>query len=497
MPHGRIALPGQVPGDELAAGLAAIRTELSLPGDFSVEAREEAEQASERGHPDAASWIAAGPERVDLERLPFVTLDPLGSRDLDQAFLIERDGPGHTLRYAIADVAAHVRPGGAIESESLERGETVYLPGNRIPLHPEALSEGAASLLPGERRLAVVWTLSIDAEGEIARTDVGRATVRSTEQLSYDAAGAALGGGGAHPQLELLAELGPRLIAAARRRGAIELPEPAQELIVDAAGGWRLAWAPREPVEDWNAQLSLATGRAAAALMLRGGVGLLRTLPPAPAGAEDAIRLAARALGIEWPADGALNERLATLDPSDAAHLALLDRARSLLRGAGYLPLPGAEGRPPTADEAVHAAVAAPYAHVTAPLRRLGDRFATEAALAVAAGVAVPDWVLTALPALPDRLKASARRAGGADRAVVDLAEALALSGRVGEVFDAAVVEVAGKTAEIRIEEPPIRGRADGAGLEAGRRAAVVLTVADPVARTVRFAAAPDGLITP
>lgn len=484
----RIAAPGgAVAAGALASGVAQIREELDLPADFPPEALAEAEGTVD------PTWCAPG-ARVDRTDLAFITLDPLGSRDLDQALHLSADaGGGWTVHYAIADVGAHVEPNGAIDRESRRRGETVYLPGGRVPLHPPALSEGAASLLPGVDRLAVLWTLRVDAAGELVATDVERATVRSRAQLDYAGAQAALDGGTAHAQIALLAELGPLLAAAARRRGAIELPEPAQELVeVGDAGGaepaWELAWLPREPLEDWNAQLSLLAGRAAAALMLEGGWGLLRTLPPPPPGAEAQLRVAAAALGVDWPADLPLADRIAALDASDPADLALIDRSRTLLRGAGYLPLIG--GERPTAEAAVHSAVAAPYAHVTAPLRRLGDRFATEAVLATLAGAEVPGWVAEALPLLPDLLTASGRRSGSATRCVVDLAEAIALAPRIGERFEACVVETASAGAEVRIVDPPVRGRATGDGLVAGTRAVVELTEADATARRIRFAAA-------
>lgn len=483
----RIAAPaGAVAADALASGVARIREELELPARFPPDVLAEAEA------PVDSTWLAPG-ARVDRTDLPFVTLDPLGSRDLDQALHLTADAGGQwTVRYAIADVAAHVRPGGAIDRESRVRGETVYLPGGRVPLHPPALSEDAASLLPGVERLAVLWTLQVDANGELVGTAVERATVRSTAQLDYVSAQAALDAGTPHPQMALLAQLGPLLESAARRRGAIELPEPAQELVEpdggEAGGAWQLAWLPRQPLEDWNAQLSLLTGRAAAALMLDGGWGLLRTLPPAPPGAEEQLRLAAAALRVDWLADVPLADRIAALDASNPADLALIDRSRALLRGAGYLSLTGAER--PAADDAVHSAVAAPYAHVTAPLRRLGDRFATEAVLATVAGVDVPAWVAEALPLLPDLLTASGRRSGSATRSVVDLAEAIVLAPRIGERFEACVVETAPAGAEVRIVDPPIRGRATGAGLVAGTRATVELTEADTTARRVRFVAA-------
>ncbi|MEH3054039.1 MAG: RNB domain-containing ribonuclease, partial [Patulibacter minatonensis] len=268
----RILSPsGAEHADALRAGFAALTAELELPAEFEPEVLGEIAAASAEGAPAAlAAGLIGAAEREDARALPLVTLDPAGSRDLDQAFAIEPgSAPGTTvLHYAIADVAAHVVPGGAVEAESLRRGETVYLPGRRVPLHPPQLSEDVASLLPGEERLAVLWTLTVDSQGELTGVpQVRRALVRSTAQLDYASAQAALVAGRPHPQIAALAELGPALQAAAVRRGAIELPEPEQELVETAGGGWALAWAPRAPLEGWNAQLSLSTGRAAAGLM--------------------------------------------------------------------------------------------------------------------------------------------------------------------------------------------------------------------------------------
>ena len=99
-------------------------------------------------------------------------------------------------------------------------------------------------------------------------------------------------------------------------------------------------------------------------------------------------------------------------------------------------------GRTPCSDvmqTSIDSAIAAEYAHVTAPLRRLGDRYAGEVCLAICAGTPVPDWVREALPALPKELQDSARRAGSYERAVLDLIEAAVLADRVGEEFDGVV----------------------------------------------------------
>ena len=170
---------------------------------------------------EAASAAATGDrERVDL---PFVTIDPPGSRDLDQALHIERRGAGHRVSYAIADVGAFVAPGGALDREAHARGVTVYAPDHKTPLHPPVLSEGAASLLPGDWRPAVLWTLDLDADGTLASTDVRRAEVRSVAQHTYE---------DVPPEVAApLAEVGEKRLRIERERGGVRLNVPEQEVV--------------------------------------------------------------------------------------------------------------------------------------------------------------------------------------------------------------------------------------------------------------------------
>ena len=115
---------------------------------------------------------AARSARLDARDLDLVTVDPPGTRDLDQAFHAERTGTGYRVHYAIADVAAFVAPGGALDREAFARGVTLYLPDGRAPLYPDDLGEGVASLLPGVDRPALLWTFDLDARGERLRDPV-------------------------------------------------------------------------------------------------------------------------------------------------------------------------------------------------------------------------------------------------------------------------------------------------------------------------------------
>ncbi|KAB2348969.1 RNB domain-containing ribonuclease [Actinomadura rudentiformis] len=473
MPQRPIRLRSEEADSEVRAGLDRIRQELAVPGAFPAAVMAEAVQA-------ARQVPSPVPETSDL---PFFTLDPPGSMDLDQAMHLERRGSGYRVHYAIADVASFVQPGGAIDAESHARGVTLYLPDVKAPLHPPQLSEAAASLLPGQQRPAVVWTIDLGGDGTITGVDVRRRLVTSRERLDYDSAQRAAT---ADPRLALLAEIGTLLLEAEAERGGVSLPVPEQE-VVRGDDGWELAFRGGLPSEAWNAQISLLTGRAAAGLMLDGGIGLLRTMPPPPAEAVSRLRRSATALGIGWPEDRSYGEVVRGLDPSDSRHAAFLHEAVGLMRGAGYTAFEGITPDDPAALG--HAAVAASYAHVTAPLRRLADRYAAEICLALTAGGDIPDWVRSALHGLPDIMRRSLQRSASVDRACVDLVEALLLRDHVGEVFDAVVVDVSGNGSGglVQLLSPAVLARCDGDGLPLGGPVKVRLTESGPVRRQVRF----------
>jgi len=239
-------------------------------------------------------------------------------------------------------------------------------------------------------------------------------------------------------------------------------------------------------VEAWNAEISLLTGRCAATLMLDGGVGLLRTLPPARPDDVARLRLLAPALGVDWPADVGPGAVIAGLDASLPGHAAFLEETVTLLRGAAYTPFDGA---PP--EQPVHSGVAAPYAHVTAPLRRLVDRFGTEVCLALASGAEPAPELRAALSELPGLMAASDRRTREVERAVVDATEAWLLHGREGQSFSAVVVDAEDgpgqRKGTVVLDEFAVRGRCTGEGLRPGTRVRVRLEDADITARTVRF----------
>jgi ribonuclease R len=124
--------------------------------------------------------------RRDLRELVTFTIDPATAKDFDDAISAERRGPGAWRIWVhIADVSAYVRPGSLVDKEAYRRATSVYVPGKVEPMLPEALSNGACSLRPGEDRNAV--TVEVDLRGtKIERTACYRSLIRSDARLDYD-----------------------------------------------------------------------------------------------------------------------------------------------------------------------------------------------------------------------------------------------------------------------------------------------------------------------
>ena len=361
--------------------------------------------------------------------------------------------------------------------------------------------------------------------------------MRSRARLTYAQVQAAIDGQGALPQEapddlpELLAEIGRLRLEREAARGGISMTTPEQVVEVteaaeateaaqatepasptedagdagdtdptESAGpaGYRLAYRVPVPAEQYNAQISLLTGMCAARIMVECGVGILRTLPPARPEDYARLRRVAAALGIDWPAAQPYPELVRDLDHAIPAHAAFMEQAMSLFRGSGYLAFGvGGVGVPADdeaadSEEAVHSAIAARYAHVTAPLRRLVDRYGEEVCIAACAQAPVPEWVLQALPDLPGVMEQTGKRARAIGRGALTALEALVLRGHEGEVFDGVITSERDGRGELVLAEPAVvteiragKKVSDG-GLPVGERVRVRLLSADP-ASGIRF----------
>lgn len=470
--------PRIVPSDtagELAAALAALRRSLDLPDAYPPDAQAEAERAAREAPVDPASTGLA-----DLRDIEFLTIDPAGSTDLDQALHLERTESGAILQYAIADVPAFVAPGGALDAETRRRGQTLYAPDGRIPLHPPVLSEDAASLLPGVDRRAYVWRFELDEGARPVMTTLTRGVVRSRAQWSYEDAQRAIDDGTAPASLLAMPWFGQQRTERERERGGASLNTPEARIVADG-DGYLIERSYGVPLEDWNAQVSLLTGMAAADIMLRGGVGFLRTMPPADPEDVADFRAQTVALGLPWRTEVPYGDYLRGLDRSPVA-LAVKEYAAGLFRGAGYVAF---DGELPA--ETMQAAIGAPYAHATAPLRRLVDRWSLVICEALANGRPAPDWARTSLDDLPKLMAHSAQTASQLDAGALDRVEAALLHGHEGEVFDGVVLAQRGDGARVQLTTPAVEAKVKGLDATPGTSVRLRLEAASITDGTLAF----------
>ena len=447
----------------LSQGLAEIREQFQLPAAFPPEVEAAADTAARQpmdGH-------------VDRTETAFVTLDPLSSTDLDQAFAIEQAGNDLILHYAIADVGAFVSPGDPVDGEAWRRGETIYLPDGKISLYPKALSEGAASLLPGADKPSILFHVRVAADGSASLDGAERALIRSRAKLGY----ATVRREDLPPGFN---EFARRVQAAEQARGGARVDPPQQQVIEREDGTFMLGFRPMSPIEQANAAMSLAANLAIAEALYRAGTGLFRTMLEPGQRAVKRLRQTAKALGVEWASNQSLKDREKTLDPNDRKQAAFMLAIRRAGRGAAYVPFVAGE-------KPWHSAMAATYAHGTAPLRRLADRYVTEAALAVANDRPVPDWVAQAFAGLPAVMNRAEARSAQIDSAVVELAEAVALQDRTGQLFEGRVTDIDDRGARIQLCKEAVVTRIPVDGLEFGQPVNLRLIEAQPSLRLSRF----------
>ncbi len=487
-----------------------IRDSLQLSRDFAPALLEESQQLAKRN-----------PSRANLENLqevPFVTIDPPTSLDLDQAYWAARLPSGYHVRYAIADVGFWVDRDSNLEQEAWRRGTTYYSPDLRTPLYPNAISEGAASLLPQQIRPAIVFDFELDAHAEVISVGITRALVMSRAKLSYPDVGRHLdaeriiaGSGHLSNQewslsLTLLEEIGRKRQQLEIERHGISLRIPAQQVQrwATALYGYRLAFEESTEVEDWNAQISLMTGISASQVMISYEVGLLRTLDPPREDRLRMLKLAAQALHVNWPKGMRYDEFVRSLNPHNPVHSVMLQQAARVNGGARYLMF---QGKVP--KHSSHAAIASTYAHVTAPLRRLADRYVLDLLVEISNGNQPSPQLLEALRNLPQVMNEAETRSRQLETAIVDFAEARLMQEHLGEKFSALVIGLREDSVIVQIADPPIRTKLplnvfgdekeaqllpDGTAMRLnehevslGENLSLTLVEADPVTRILNF----------
>jgi len=282
-PHGKVreVLGRSMQPKQLIELLIA---EHQLPETFPAPVMREASSLPDRVDP--AQW----PERTDLRKLPFVTIDGEDARDFDDAICVRPRGEGFEAWVAIADVAEYVPPGSALDHEALARGNSFYFPDRVIPMLPEALSNGLCSLNPRVPRLAMAVRLRFDANGICRSVRIHEAIIESQARLTYTQATAWLEHRDAQaveqPKLRDMLDHAHRLhLKLAKRRalrGALDLDVPEVRAVLHEGRLSGMVAGERNVAHHLIEELMLAANTAIAEWFERQQCPLLYRVHPAP-----------------------------------------------------------------------------------------------------------------------------------------------------------------------------------------------------------------------
>jgi ribonuclease R len=396
-PRGKAATVVRALGSPKRAAdvVEALLFELGVERGFSDRVQSEAEAA-------VADPPGGERRRRDLTALATFTVDPSTARDFDDAVSAEREGDGMRLWIHIADVAAHVRPGTALDAEAYSRATSTYVPGTVEPMLPRALSEGACSLSPGDERLAVTAEVVLSGSGAVRSTAFYRSRVRSDARLNYDQLDEIFAGRAQPPDVVAeplaLARDAAAKLAAARLIGTLDVEsfEPAFEF--DSDGNVVAAHSvPQTEAHKLIEHLMILTNERVADMLERQRVPTLYRVheQPDPRRIE---RLVEQLEALDVPAPP-IPERIA---PSQAGVLAqeasvvVAAEARRRGHGAqafGSLVLRSLMQASYSHRNIGHAGLGSPaYSHFTSPIRRYPDLIAHRALLGtIGEGEDVPD----------------------------------------------------------------------------------------------------------
>jgi VacB/RNase II family 3'-5' exoribonuclease len=411
--------------------------------------------------------VAPGPDVRDLRRLSWSSIDNDTSRDLDQIEVAERLPDGTTkVLVAIADVDVFVAKDSAIDQSAARQTTTVYTGVRNFPMLPDQLSTATTSLEEGADKLAVVVEFVVGANGQIASSTVYRAVVRNVAQLTYNAVGAWLEGRApgpskvaASPDLQSQLRLQDVAAQALRneryRHGALNLEtiETRPVMLNDQVVSLENQEKNRatELIEDFM----IASNEVVARLLDARKVSSIRRVVKTPKRWDRIVELAAT-LGGHLPAapdSRALNDFLIARKAADPVHFADLSLAVIKLMGPGEYVLE----RPGDPEQGHFGLAVEDYTHSTAPNRRFADLVTQRLVKAVLANAPTPytDDQLGAVAA-DCTLKADAARK--VEREMSKRIAAVAMSGRIGETFDAIVTGVTPHGTFVRVVQPHVEG---------------------------------------
>jgi ribonuclease R len=416
---------------------------------------------------------AAKRGREDLRQLPLVTIDGADARDFDDAVFCEPTGKGWRLYVAIADVAHYVERGSSLDEEARSRGTSVYFTRRVLPMLPEVLSNGLCSLNPRVDRLCMVCEMRVGRDGQVSRARFFEAVMRSQARLTYEEVAGMLAGGDAAlrrrharllPHLEDLDDVFHALLAARRRRGAIDFDIP--EAYVELGEDRRIesiSTYQRNDAHRMIEECMIAANVSAARFLRRHEIPTLYRVHDRPAAdrLEELKRFLAT-FGVPFPQARALRPQhfAQVLDRvKDKPHGTLVETVllRSMARAAYQ------------ADGLGHFGLAlAHYVHFTSPIRRYPDLLVHRAIKHVLSGGEPDRFPYSAkdMDALGKHCSSTERRADDATREAIAWLKCEFMRDRIGEVFDGVITGVTSFGVFVQLEDVFIEGLVHVTSLE-------------------------------
>ncbi|HET6842239.1 MAG TPA: RNB domain-containing ribonuclease [Candidatus Angelobacter sp.] len=445
--------------------------------------------------------FSPGGEVRDLRHLLWSSIDNDTSRDLDQIEVAERLPDGQTkILVGIADVDVFVPQSTPLDRHAAKETTTVYTGVCNFPMLPEPLSTGASSLLEGADKLSMVTEFTVNAEGIVTGSNLYPAIVRNKAQLTYNAVGRWLENAGPAPekvaasadlqaQLRLQDEVAQALKNERHRHGALNIestevrPILLNEEIVDLARQEKNRAT--ELIEDFM----VAANGVVARTLEASKISSIRRVVRTPKRWDRIVELAAQKGGKlpATPDSKALNDFLMQQKAADPDHFADLSLAVIKLMGPGEYVL-----ERPGGPEAGHFGLAVQdYTHSTAPNRRFADVVTQRLIKAMLARQSTPysDDELAAI-AQNCTLKEDAARK--VERAMSKRIAAVAMSSRIGQVFDGIVTGVTPHGTFVRVIKPHVEGLlvSGQRGVDVGDKIRVKLVSTDANRGYIDFARA-------
>jgi exoribonuclease-2 len=446
--------------------LKAVAKQVMIENGFEPEFPQEIQQELEelKAHPPK---VEPNPNIRDLRNLLWSSIDNDTSRDLDQAEVAVRLPNGEMkVLVAIADVDTFVSKSSAIDAHAAKETTTVYTGVRNFPMLPEQLSTDASSLLETEDKLSIVIEFVVGKDGSVDSSSVYRAIIRNQAQLTYNAVGAWLENKSAAPdkvaasadlqsQLKLQDAIAQTLKDGRFRHGALNIetievrPVMLNDKVVDVVKQEKNRAT--ELIEDFM----IAANEVVARMLESNKISSIRRVVKTPERWGRIVELAAKQ-GGQLPANPdskALNEFLIQRKAADPDHFADLSLAVIKLMGPGEYVLE----RPRDPEPGHFGLAVQDYTHSTAPNRRFADLVTQRLIKAVLMGQPAP-YSDVELSSIAQNCTSKEDAARKVEREMSKRISAVAMSDRIGEIFDAIVTGVNSHGTFVRVLKPNVEG---------------------------------------